>query len=369
MGVDHKILVTGGTGFVGAEVVKQLVQQGAQVRVISSRDVKLAGAEVVRADVHRPETLTEAFKGVSAVIHCIGIIVEGKSTFQEAHVQVTKNVLAAAQAAGVRRFIQMSALGTRPNARSRYHQTKWEAEELARASGLDWTIFRASLIYGYDEKDRIFKLISRLIMPPVTWLCFRSFAVFGGGKNKVQPVSVREVGHCLSAAVTTQESIGKTLDLAGPAPVTFFELVKKIGQTEGLSVRYEFLPILTTFRAIFFVAFFMIPIIGFFWLYQPRDLTMSDTNPLLDQFWHPSRTTEAVMFAIWVISALILSVWRELIIFSVPTFIPRTFSYMAGFSEQFKMAEEDNVGDPGLTSQLFNYTPESLDKALKDYFC
>src|ERR1019366_4976850 len=109
--------------------------------------------EVIQGDALRPDTLPAAMVSAQAVIHLIGIIAEtSQVTYEQAHTEATRNLLAAARRSGVTRWIQMSAIGTRPFARSRYHLTKWQAEQLVRQSGLDWTIFRPSLIYGHDER-------------------------------------------------------------------------------------------------------------------------------------------------------------------------------------------------------------------------
>src|SRR5206468_12073467 len=110
-------------------------------------------AEVHVGDVLDASSLEGALTGMAAVIHLVGIISEvGRSTFENVHTRGTQDMVAAAQRSGVKRFLQMSALGTRPKAASRYHQTKWAAEEAVRRSGLDFTIFRPSLIYGPQDQ-------------------------------------------------------------------------------------------------------------------------------------------------------------------------------------------------------------------------
>src|SRR5271154_4990836 len=167
------ILVTGGTGFVGHEVVGELLALGYRVRLLTrhpDRRNRFTGhprVECVQGDALRPDTLPAAMAGVEAVIHLIGIIAEtSRVTYEQAHTEATRNLLAAAKQAGVTRWVQMSAIGTRPFARSRYHLTKWEAEELVRQSGLDWTIFRPSLIYGHDEHDRLLNLLRLALSGP-----------------------------------------------------------------------------------------------------------------------------------------------------------------------------------------------------------
>ncbi len=201
------ILVTGGTGFVGHEVVGKLLSLGYPVRLLV-RHPERAGhfaphsrVELVRGDALRPETLPAAMKGVEAVIHLIGIIAETSHvTYEQAHTEATRNVLAAAKAAGVTRWIQMSAIGTRPFAASRYHLTKWAAEELVRQSGLDWTIFRPSLIYGYDDRDRLLNLLRTVLSAPLNFFTLYSLPLIDGGTPHIQPVSVREVAHCFASA-------------------------------------------------------------------------------------------------------------------------------------------------------------------------
>ncbi|HUF92366.1 MAG TPA: NAD(P)H-binding protein, partial [Candidatus Limnocylindria bacterium] len=156
----RRVFVTGATGFVGRAVVQALRAEGCVVRCLvrrgSERDLHGFGAiERVEGDVTVPRTLQEGVMGCHAVVHLVGIIREHPGagvTFERAHTQGTVNILEAATAAGVRRFLHMSALGTRPGARSRYHVTKWAAEEAVRASSLSWTIFRPSIIYGRGDE-------------------------------------------------------------------------------------------------------------------------------------------------------------------------------------------------------------------------
>src|SRR5207237_1119041 len=96
-----------------------------------------------------------------AVIHLVGIISKvGRNTFENVHTQGTQNIVTSAREAGIKRFVHMSALGSRANAVSRYHQSKWAAEEAVRRSGLDYTIFRPSIIYG--PKDHFVNLFDKM---------------------------------------------------------------------------------------------------------------------------------------------------------------------------------------------------------------
>ena len=228
-----QIAVTGATGFVGREVVKQARAEGYPVRAIV-RDPKPAerwaeqnGVELFHGNVIYAPSLEGAFAGVKCVIHLVGIIHARKeNTFERVHTEATRNVLEAAKKAGVMRYLHMSALGTRTDGRSRYHQTKWAAEELVRKSGLAWTIFRPSLIYGPGDIsiNVLSKIVRRLPFVPV----------LGHGHSKIQPVSVENVAKCFVAAIRHDDAVGKTYDLCGPAAFTWNELYDKLLAFYGL---------------------------------------------------------------------------------------------------------------------------------------
>ena len=224
-----RVLVTGATGFVGREVVRQLHETGHSIRILArSRKsarvreaVSRCGAEVYPGDVLDVASLNGAVNGMDAVIHLVGIIAEvGESTFESVHTRGTGNIVSAAKQAKVRRFVHMSALGTRPNAASRYHQTKWAAEELVRHGGLDFTIFRPSLIYG--PQDQFINLFARMIrLSPVVPL-------MGSPRARFQPVSVEAVAAALTKSLGKPQSIGQTYDLCGPEALTLSEIVDRI---------------------------------------------------------------------------------------------------------------------------------------------
>ncbi len=229
----QRVFVTGATGFVGKHVIRALLAQGFLVRCLvrPGSEGRLKGFESidrVSGNVLRPEPLVAAVEGSSAIVHLVGIIREHRLrniTFERLHVRATENMLAVAKRAGVKRFIQMSALGTRPNARSLYHQTKWRAEEAVRASGLDWTIFRPSLIFG--RGDEFVTVLARMIR--------RSPAVpvLGDGRYRLQPIAVEQVAEGFAHALRTQPSIGHVYELGGPVAYPFVQILDEIGAALG----------------------------------------------------------------------------------------------------------------------------------------
>ena len=224
-----KVLLTGATGFVGREVLQQAHAAGHDLRLLvrdpaaaSARALAARFAAVLRAgNVLDAASLTGAVGGCDAVLHLVGIISEiGAQTFENVHLRATQNVLAAARAAGARRFVHMSALGARPNAVSRYHQSKWAAEEAVRASGLDWTIFRPSLIFGpEDHFVNLFARVSRF--SPV-------LPVMGSGRALLQPVAVEDVAAGFVRALTQPASFAQTYDLCGPDTFTLPDILRLI---------------------------------------------------------------------------------------------------------------------------------------------
>lgn len=224
-----RLLITGATGFVGREVLRQARAAGhelrALVRRLNSATARAAaaqfGAELRAGDVLDRATLAGVAEGCDAVIHLVGIISEaGRQTFENVHLRATENILAAVRDAGVPRHVQMSALGTRPNAVARYHQTKWRAEEAVRASGLAWTILRPSLIFG--PEDHFVNLFARMS----TWS--PGLPVIGPGTAQLQPVAVEDVAACFVRAVAEPRAVGATLDVCGPDRFTLPEILREI---------------------------------------------------------------------------------------------------------------------------------------------
>lgn len=222
------ILVTGGNGFVGREIVSHLLRQGHQVRVLSRKAVskrfgrQIPGAELAVGDIQDPASLDQAMAGVQIVVHLVGIIAEkGEATFEKVHVEGTRQVVAAARRAGVSRYLHMSALGARPNAASDYHRSKFAAEEIVRQSGLNWTIFRPAIIFG--KGDSFVNLLATLLKLP-----FRQMPMIGDGSTLLEPIAVENVAGAFVHSLTHENAVGQTYELCGES-LTYRNLLVEIG--------------------------------------------------------------------------------------------------------------------------------------------
>jgi NADH dehydrogenase len=184
--------------------------------------------EIRHGDVTDPSALSGALSGCDAVIHLVGIIREFPSrevTFERLHVEATRNILAAALEQGVRRYLHMSSNGTGPTGTTGYHRTKWQGEEAVRASALEWTIFRPSLIFG--PGGEFVTLLADLIrkMPVVP--------VIGDGHYRMQPVAVAQVAESFVRALTMPATAGKTYHLGGGASYSYDEILDLTGKAIG----------------------------------------------------------------------------------------------------------------------------------------
>jgi len=225
------IAVTGASGFVGRHLTTLLAGRGHQVRALVRRDGRGRAAAALPAertpgDLADPAALAALTRGADVIVHLVGIIVEaGAATFEAVHVEGTRRLLTAAREAGVRRFVHMSAVGARdePGA-TRYHRTKWRAEELVRSSGLPHAIFRPSIISG--PENRPIRTLARLhrwspLVP-----------VFEDGRFPMQPVWIGDVALAFALAAE-RPALSGVFELGGPATLTYEEFVRAIGRAAG----------------------------------------------------------------------------------------------------------------------------------------
>jgi NADH dehydrogenase len=236
------ILVTGGTGYVGHRLVEKLRARSEPVRLLVrnlERAQKYAGGNVslVQGDVTDPATLAAALAGVKTIINLVAVIRErpGGITFERLNYQGTVNIVDAAKAAGVQRFIQMSALGAHADPKLPYMDTKFRAQQYVQQSGLDWTVFQPSVIFG--EGDEFITTLADLVRKPLLFLPAPFLPVVGNGKTKFQPVSREDVIDAFIKALDDRETVGKVYQLGGPQVLTYSEMLDvimaKLGKKRG----------------------------------------------------------------------------------------------------------------------------------------
>ncbi|MBI5043146.1 MAG: complex I NDUFA9 subunit family protein [Nitrospirae bacterium] len=227
------ILITGGTGFVGSHLIKRLIDEGHKVRCVIREGskkidrIKGLGAEIVHGDVTDADSLTDACKGIDTIVHLVGIIQEEKGmTFQSIHVDGTKNLVNAAKKNNVRLFYYQSANGADKDGKTAYYKTKAEAEEIVKSSGLDYIIFRPSLIYGNGDEFvlRLKKIIHDAPVIPI----------IGSGESLLQPVFIDDLVACLIKAITTPQLKNRTFCVAGPEQIRFKDVVMRIADSMGI---------------------------------------------------------------------------------------------------------------------------------------
>ena len=226
-----RVVVLGGSGFVGRHLVSRLSVAGCQVVVPTRRReaakhlILLPTVEVIESDVHDPAALANVLRGAGAVVNLVGILNEsGANSFARAHVALAANVVAACKVSGVRRLLQMSGLHADPAGPSNYLRSKGEAEALVKASGLDWSIFRPSVIFG--REDDFLNMFAKLVrMLPVIALA--------SPDGRFAPVYVGDVAHCMARALAADFPPGGSYDLCGPNAYTLRELVRYVGEVTG----------------------------------------------------------------------------------------------------------------------------------------
>lgn len=226
------LCVVGGSGFVGRHVCAALAARGFRVRVPTRSPERakhltpLPTVEPLSADVHDAAALQELLRGCDAVINLVGVLHggRGKQSFAAAHVELARKVVDACRETGVRRVLHMSALNAATDGPSGYLRSKGEAEAIMRASGLEVTIFRPSVVFG--REDNFLNMFAALLK------CFPALIV-PAARARFQPVYVGDVAQAFAEALASQDSIGKSYDLCGPKAYALQELVEFVAHATG----------------------------------------------------------------------------------------------------------------------------------------
>jgi len=228
------ILVTGGTGFVGPRVVHALRERDKPVRALvrtpsgrSATTLAAWGAELVQADMTDRESLRRAVDGAEVVVHLVAIRQGPEEQFRQIMEQGTRELVAAAQEAGVRRFVLMSALGTSEETKDLvpYYHAKWEQEQTLRASGLEHVIFRPSFVFARD--GGILPTFTKLAkLTPVT-------PIIGSGQQRIQPIWIDDVGAYFAQSVDVPDAANRIFELGGPDVVSWNEFWQRLKSVLG----------------------------------------------------------------------------------------------------------------------------------------
>ena len=227
------ILVTGGTGFVGPHVVRALRERDKPVRALvrdtaRGRQLESLGVTLARGEMTAADTLRRAIDGCDTIVHLVAIRQGKAEAFERVMTEGTRDLLAAAREAGVRRFVLMSALGTSDETKDLvpYYRAKWAMEQAVKESALEHTIFRPSFIFGREGGILpTFKKLARLT--PVT-------PIIGKGTQRIQPIWVDDVGAYFAESLDRPDAVNRTFELGGPDVVTWNEFWERLKRALGL---------------------------------------------------------------------------------------------------------------------------------------
>jgi len=228
----QNLLVLGGSGFVGRALCERLVRAGHTLTVPTRHPrhaaavQTLPGLTVLRADVHNAADLARLLPGHDAVVNLVAVLHGHAERFDQVHVQLPRTLAQAMQASGVRRLVQVSALGADLQGPSMYQRSKAQGEAVLQQAGLDLTVLRPSVIFG--AQDRFFNLFAQLqSLAPVLPLA--------GAHTRFAPVWVGDVAQAIVNALLRPGSAGQTYEAFGPEVMTLADIARCAGQWAGVN--------------------------------------------------------------------------------------------------------------------------------------
>jgi len=227
-----RVLVLGGSGFVGRHVCEQLARLGWHITVPTRRAVhaasvqSLPGLTVIEASVHSEADLARLMPGHDAVVNLVAVLHGSEDRFESVHVDLPGKIAAAMKQAGVQRLVHVSALGADPQGPSMYQRSKARGETVLHNAKLDLTVLRPSVIFGAEDKFLNLFADLQAVAP---------FMPLAGSGTRFQPVWVVDVASAVTVCLQKPDTIGQTYELCGPDVLTLGELVKLAGQWAGVN--------------------------------------------------------------------------------------------------------------------------------------
>ena len=228
----QRVLVLGGSGFVGRQVCEQLARLGWHITVPTRRAVNAArvqslpGLTVIEANVHQEADLARLMPGHDAVVNLVAVLHGSEDRFESVHVDLPGKIASAMKKAGVHRLVHISALGADPQGPSMYQRSKARGETVLHNAGLQLTVLRPSVIFGAEDKFLNLFADLQAVAP---------FMLLAGSGTRFAPVWVGEVARAVVVCLQKLDTIGQTYELCGPDVMTLGELVQRAGQWAGVN--------------------------------------------------------------------------------------------------------------------------------------
>jgi uncharacterized protein YbjT (DUF2867 family) len=228
-----KVLVTGGTGFIGPAVSNAIADAGHELRVLERKpgawkEAGIRCQEAVQGDVGDADSLRHAVQGRDVVVHLVAIRQGKPDAFRRVMIEGTQNLLGASKEAGVRRFVLMSALGVTEETKDLvpYYNAKWAMEQDTKASGLEHVIFRPSFVFGSDGGIlQTFRRLAKLM--PVT-------PIVGKGTQRIQPIWIDDTASYFAQSIDKPEAANRTFEVGGPDQITWNEFWWRLKRALGV---------------------------------------------------------------------------------------------------------------------------------------